>query len=174
MQLVVRKYHDATCLIVTDEESSKNLRAIWEGESWVQFVRGSFNDLPDLMRSVYLTVIPLRVNAYNDLALPVKLFDYLSFGKPAVVTNCAEQARYVSTFNCGLVVDDTAESVAAGILRLFDDPELAQKLGANGYRAIQEKHSWKHRAGDLLALLESLSDHEPGVSVMDPSDGAYE
>lgn len=157
MRLVVRKHPDARCLIATNEKESKGLRAEWEDEPWVCFTRGSFDDLPEIMKGVYAAAIPRRRNLYNSFALPIKLFDYISFGKPVVVTDCEEQARYVNELDCGLVVEDRVERIAAGILRLFDDPDLARRLGANGYRAVQLKHSWRHRAEALLAALDELS-----------------
>jgi len=157
MKLVVQKYTDARCVIVTSEEESRDFRAQWENQPWLTFSSGSFNDLPALMRDAYVTVVPIRRNTYNDFALPVKLFDYMSFGKPLVVTNCAEMAKLVNDCNCGLVVEDTPEDIACGIIKLFDNPELAKKLGANSYRAVQEKHSWRHRAKELLAIIEKLT-----------------
>lgn len=157
MKLVTQEYPEAECVIVTDEAQSSGIRGDWEGQHWVRFTTGSFNDLPALMKSAYVTVIPRRKNTYNDFALPIKLFDYMSFGKPVVVTNCTEQAKYITECNAGLVVQDTAEDIAHGILRLFDDPDLARELGTNGLRAIQGKHSWQHRATELLAILEELN-----------------
>lgn len=155
MKLVIQKYPEAECVIVTDEAESSDIRGDWEGQDWVRFTSGSFNDLPALMKSAYVTVIPRRKNPYNDLSLPIKLFDYMSFGKPVVVTSAVEQAKIVNEFESGLVVEDNAEDIAQAILRLFDDPALACQLGANGYSAVQGKLSWKSRAEELLTILES-------------------
>ena len=157
MKLVTAKHHGAKCLIVTNEGESQDFRARWKGEPWLTFTSGTFNDLPNIMRDVYLTVVPRRRDAYNDFALPVKLFDYMSFGKPVVVTNCGEMAKVVRDSKSGLVVDDTAEDIARGIMELFDNPDLAKELGANGHKTIRDEHSWKHRAEELLSIIGGLT-----------------
>jgi glycosyltransferase involved in cell wall biosynthesis len=157
MKRVVQTYPEAECLIVTDRKASGHLRTVWADEPWVRFTSGSFDDLANLMQRTYVAAIPRRKHPYNSFALPIKLFDYMSFGKPVVVTDCAEPARYVHESNCGLVVEATAERLASGIVALFDNPDLARRLGTNGYQAIQARHSWRHRAEELLTILEACS-----------------
>jgi glycosyltransferase involved in cell wall biosynthesis len=157
MQRVMQTYPEAECLIVTDRKASRHLRAAWADEPRVRFTSGSFDDLVDFMQRAYVAVIPRRTHPYNSFALPIKLFDYMSFGKPVVITDCPEPARYVHDSDCGLVVEATAEGLATGILTLFTDPGLARRLGANGYQAIQDRHSWQHRAEELLTILEEFS-----------------
>ena len=44
------------------------------------------------------------------------------FGKPVVVTNCDEIARWVNECNSGLVVEDTAEGIAVEeLLRMMEE-----------------------------------------------------
>jgi len=157
MNLVVQKYPEAECVIVAKEEDSREFRADWGSERWLHFMSGSFNDLPSIMKSTYVAVCPERNDPYNSFRLPVKLFDYMSFGKPIVATNCDEMAKWVNECNSGLVVEDTPEDFANGIIRLFDNPDLAKELGKNGYRAIQGRHSWRHRAEDLLRIMEKMT-----------------
>ena len=159
MELVIEKYPEAKCIIVSDAGQSDDLILDWQSESWVKFISGSFDDLPALMRDAYLAVIPYRKNSYGDLAVPVKLFDYMSFGRPVVATNCAEQAKYVKDCNSGLVVEDTVDGIADGIIRLFDNPDMAKEMGRNGYRSVLEKHSWEHRARQLLQIINGVTDH---------------
>jgi glycosyltransferase involved in cell wall biosynthesis len=108
------------------------------------------------MHSSTLAISPLRVNPYNDLAMPVKLFDYMSFGRPLVVTTCHDTAALVNELEAGLVVEDTVDSLAQGIIRLLEAPGLAARLGRNGYQAIQTAHSWPHRAAWLLQMIETI------------------
>ncbi len=90
--------------------------------AWVHVVRAEGTAVHALLPDVMATVIPRPKNRYNDLALPVKLFDYLSFGRPLIVTNCDETARLVRDARCGLVVGDATLQIADGIRQLCDGP----------------------------------------------------
>ena len=48
----------------------------------VRVVRAEGTQVHALLPNVMATIIPRPKNRYNDLALPVKLFDYLSFSEP--------------------------------------------------------------------------------------------
>jgi glycosyltransferase involved in cell wall biosynthesis len=157
MEQVVAQHPTARCRFVTgdaDAEVLANHPAIHA--PWLIVEHRTFDDLPVVFNAATIAVIPLRVNPYNDLAMPVKLFDYMSFGRPVVVTACHDMAALVHELEVGLVVEDTAEGLAQGIARLLEDRDLAARLGRNGYRAIQRTHSWSHRAAQLLQMVEAL------------------
>ena len=51
-----------------------------------------------------------------------------------------------------LLVADTAEEFASGIVRLFEDPRLAQSLSRAGRTFVEREYSWT-RAGERLQAL---------------------
>ena len=57
---------------------------------------GEGDDHSRLLPHVLATVIPRPRGAYNDLAVPIKLYDYLAYGRPLLVTDCEVQARVVN------------------------------------------------------------------------------
>ena len=67
--------------------------------------------------------------------VPSKLYGILAAGRPyvaAVETDC-EVAAVSRQYGCGLVVDpENPEALAAGILTLYRDRELAQRMGEKG------------------------------------------
>jgi len=157
MEQVVARHPTARCRFITGDVAVEVLAAHRARRApWLTVERRAFDELPAIMGSATLTVIPLRVNAYNDLAMPVKLFDYMSFGRPVVATACRDTAALVNELDAGLIVDDTADGIAQGIMRLLEDPDLATRLGQNGYQAIQSTHAWPHRAAQLLQMIEAL------------------
>ncbi|MGE0825499.1 MAG: glycosyltransferase [Candidatus Binatia bacterium] len=123
---------------------------------WLTVESRTFDELPEILSSATIAVVPLRVNTYTELAMPVKLFDYMSYGRPLVVTACRETATLVRELQAGLVVEPTAAALADGISQLIENPALARHLGGNGYRAIQTTHSWSHRAKQLLHMIEEI------------------
>jgi glycosyltransferase involved in cell wall biosynthesis len=155
MEQVVARYPTARCHFVTrNDEAIVNHSA--RHAPWLTVESRKFDELPAVMAAATVAVIPLRINSYNDLAVPVKLFDYMAFGRPLVTTGCRDTAALVNELKAGLVVDDTVDALTQGIIRLLEDPDLANRLGQNGYRAIQTAHSWSHRAARLLQIVETL------------------
>ncbi len=130
---------------------------------WLTVTSLTVDQVAAMMPTVSLAVIPLRVNPYNNMAIPLKLFDFMSHGCPLVVTACHDMAALVNELRAGLVVEDAAEALANGMIRLIENPDLAARFGENGYRAIQTAHSWSHRAQRLMKMIEKIenSKHEP-------------
>lgn len=155
MEQVVSQYPGAHCRFVT-KEASFIANHPMRHAPWLTVEALAFNDLPEIMYPATLAVSPLRINPYNDLAMPVKLFDYMSFGKPIVATACRDSAALLNKLEAGLIVEDTVDGLARGIIHLLEDRNLATRLGQNGYQAIQTAHSWSHRAAQLLRMIETV------------------
>jgi glycosyltransferase involved in cell wall biosynthesis len=154
MEQVVACYPTARCCFITHQPDYIAHHPARHA-SWLTVESRTFAELPEIMRSATLMVSPLRINSYNNLAVPVKLFDYMSFGRPIIATVCRDTAALIGQLEAGLVVEDTVESLSQGIIRLLKDHNLATRLGQNGYQAIQQAHSWPHRAEQLLQMIEN-------------------
>ncbi len=123
---------------------------------WLKVEPKTFHELPQVMQNATITVIPLRPNPYNDLALPVKLFDYMSFGRPTITTDCIETARFVHNERCGLVVSGDESVLADGIIQLLHDREQVIQMSQKAYDAIQVAHAWEHRAERIWQIIVQL------------------
>jgi hypothetical protein len=122
---------------------------------WLHIEHLSGPGIQALLPSVVACIIPRRRSAYNDLAIPVKLMEYLSYGRPLLVTDCVEQARIVESSGAGLVVEDSVEAMADGIGRLLRAaPADLDKLSAAA-RAAAEANSWHVRAQQVVAMLSA-------------------
>jgi len=55
-----------------------------------------------------------------------------------------------------ILVSDTAESFAANVVALLRDPQLRERLGAEGRRVAENYFSWDMLAQQLDALYQSL------------------
>ena len=155
MEQVVARHPTARCHFITvDATYLKEHPA--RHASWLTVEQRASDQLASVMATATLAVIPLRRNTYNDLAMPVKLFDSMAHGVPLVVTDCPDMAAIVQELQSGLVVAENAMALATGIIRLIEDADLAHRLGRNGYDAVQAAHAWSHRAEQLLHMFEQL------------------
>ena len=120
---------------------------------WIEVVRASGNDIHDLLAGTIATVIPRPRGSYNDLALPIKLFDYLAYGRPVLVTPCLEQERVISRARAGVVIRDDAVGMAediGGFLALPLDVRIRMATAAS---AAARLASWSSRAAAIAAAL---------------------
>lgn len=108
-------------------------------------VHGWVPDLSRLIRSVRLTVAPLRYGA----GFKGKVATSLAHGLPLVATSIATEGTELSEGD-GLIEADTPEAFAAGIARLHDDAALWQHLAARG-RAVAGTLWSRQRATEHLA-----------------------
>jgi glycosyltransferase involved in cell wall biosynthesis len=121
---------------------------------YVRSQRSSRDGLADLLRDARLCVIPRPVNEYSSLAVPIKLWDYLSLGKPVVATAATETAGILSASGGGIATSDTPEDLADGLLRLLKDEPEAARLSANARAfACAPESTWDARARTVLRTL---------------------
>jgi glycosyltransferase involved in cell wall biosynthesis len=120
---------------------------------WLRIERAEGDAIAVLLPDVVATVIPRPRNAYNDLALPIKLFDYLAYGRPLLVTDCTEQAAVVKRAGAGVVMGDDPKAMAAAIRRVADAPEKQrQAWSASAHEAARDA-SWEHRAQHIVDII---------------------
>lgn len=122
--------------------------------AWVELGPGTRDVLAERLRDARVCVIPRPITPYTDLAMPVKLMDYLGFGKPVVATAAVETAAFLGRWDCGVVVGDRPDELAEGIRRVLQEPGLAERLAVRA-RAVagDPALTWDGRAEQLLASL---------------------
>ena len=102
-----------------------------------------------------ICVIPYPSNRVTfSHGLPAKLFDYMGAGKPVVSTNLEGTGLLLKRYNCGLVAENW-QDFSDCIERIYNDPQLAKRLGANGRRAAEEFFDYERIAEHLLDQIAS-------------------
>jgi glycosyltransferase involved in cell wall biosynthesis len=90
---------------------------------------------------------------------PVKLFEILACGVPAVVTDYPGQADLIRAEKCGVVVPPyDAQALAQAVADLAGDPARAAALGRTGHEMIVRAHSWDERAERTAQILARAVD----------------
>jgi glycosyltransferase involved in cell wall biosynthesis len=99
--------------------------------------------------------IPVADRGSTGVA-PLKLFETLAAGRPAIASDLPGQADLVRAGACGLVVPpDDPRALAIAVGRLAADPALADELGARGAALVRRSHSWEARAAQTGAIIEA-------------------
>lgn len=91
---------------------------------WLKVVHAEGGELSTLYEQSDFAVIPLPKGKYQDLALNIKFFEYLSYLLPVVSTNVYEVSKIIIQNDLGVITQDNAESLAKGIVRMSQNEEI--------------------------------------------------
>jgi glycosyltransferase involved in cell wall biosynthesis len=88
---------------------------------------------------------------------PLKLYETIACGVPAIVTEYHGQADVVREHDCGIVVSqrDPGE-LAQAVAFIASHEDQRREWGAKGRSAVEQFHSWDQRAGRTDQLLRSV------------------
>lgn len=120
---------------------------------WLRVVRAEGAEIDALLPDVLASITPRRKTPYNDLAVPIKVMEYLGYGRPLIVTDTVETAAIVNEAECGVVVPDTAEGLAGGIATIASAPPAQVERWGAAARAAAVAASWDECAARVLGLL---------------------
>ena len=123
---------------------------------WLRVEHGDESTIRAVLPQVIATIQPRRCSPYNEIAVPIKVMEYLSYGRPLIVTDCLEQATIVREADVGLVVDDSVDGLADGIRAVLEaDPSQLERWSVNAAAAARA-NAWSERARRIVAVIESL------------------
>jgi glycosyltransferase involved in cell wall biosynthesis len=83
---------------------------------WIEVMSLTTDEIVNLLPQVRVLVNPLRDAPYHRLQIPTKVMDYLGYGRPILATDLPEITRIIQEDGVGLVVSDTVQGLAEGIL----------------------------------------------------------
>ena len=130
----------------------KNLEEFVDFEGW-QDVRL----FPSYIQSSAICISPLDRNAQHDVAYANKLFQYMSFGKPVLVSDAIAQMKLIKRIDSGLIHrEKDPQNLAEKILHLYENPDLCFELGTNGKRFIENEFHWEKTSKKLINLYANL------------------
>jgi glycosyltransferase involved in cell wall biosynthesis len=111
-------------------------------------------DVPVLLQTGELLLLPRGQGEYSQAGFPNKLGEYLSSGRPVVVTAVGDIPVYLVDGEHARVVEpDDALAFAAAVLDVLHDSELAEQMGAAGRRRARDIMSAEQVARRLIAAL---------------------
>ncbi len=96
------------------------------------------------------------VDRSNQLILPIKLFEYMSFGLPLIGSNFGHIKKIIEENDAGITVDPyNQEEIIAAISTLLNENQYENYFKRNT-NAVNNKYLWKHEEPKLLAAYKRL------------------
>lgn len=107
----------------------------------------------EVIKECDIGLVPHHATESWNTTIPNKLFDYMSMGKPVIVSDAKPTKRVVQEERCGMVFEDqNAEDLARVILKL-ENESVREEMGRNGKEAVATKYNW---AVDEERLLKAV------------------
>jgi glycosyltransferase involved in cell wall biosynthesis len=102
---------------------------------------------PERVRSLFSIalcgIVSLNDSAISQHTRPVKSLAAMGCGRPVVYIGPGEGGRLVKNANAGFVLERAdPDAIAEAICQLATDPRLAESLGQNGRKFIEENLPW--------------------------------
>jgi hypothetical protein len=112
-------------------------------------VPGVVDDLQDLIAASAVYALPMRLGS----GIRTKLLDVFPTGTPIVTTTVGSEGFDLRSGENALFADD-AESFAEACIRLFDDSELAARIGGKARRLTHEVYTQENVRRRVAEVLE--------------------
>ena len=145
------------CCRKTEWDANSELRKLIENKNNIRVIHKIKSELESYYKEADLTMALFERNEYRDLAMPVKLFEYIGYGKPVIVTRGTAAGRYILENNAGWAIDFEAGEFKELLCKLVENREEIIKKTDN-VRAIMDKNTWTARAASVVENLKKFTD----------------
>lgn len=113
---------------------------------------------PSYIVNSVIGICPLERNIQHDVAYANKIFQYMSFGIPVLVSNSKAQEKLVLDNGVGLVHQEKdAQDFSEKVLQFYKNPEMLKEMGARAKDLARNQFSWEQTSKDLVNLYQELS-----------------
>jgi len=109
-----------------------------------------YNELPDYYAASDVLAMPLRDTLFNRARWPNKIGDHLAAGRPTVSNPVGDVQDLFKKHSIGLLArSDDAEDFARQVIHLFENPDVAERMGEQARELAEGEYSWEKMTGQL-------------------------
>ena len=117
----------------------------------------SLREAVSYFRSAFAGLCPLLRNIHHDTTYANKLFQYMAFGLPVVVSNCTAQEAVVRDAACGLVheagdADDLVKKIG-----MLSKGDVWGEMSINAEKAVKINYNFTVAGKKLLNLYDAIN-----------------
>lgn len=153
-EYLYQKNHSYHLILVTRKEKWNSYFHPLKNAKWLEVYHTSGEGLTPLYKRASLGLIVLKTGiTYNNYGIPVKIFEYISYGLPVVAVNCKAIAKMINSDRIGLVAESSVEDIAIKIEELLNNPNEYNSNCKIIRNTLQKKHLWKHRVNQVITDL---------------------
>ncbi len=151
---------DFRFVILGDGDTLPQVRAMAaEGDrpKWID-VRGpvALDEVPDVVASCDLGVVPNRGGAFSELALPTRVFEVLTVGRAVVCARSPAVSDLFAEEDLLFFEPEDEADLARVLERALRDPELRRAMAARGAR-VAAARAWEREKERYLGVVADLA-----------------
>lgn len=155
---IAEHFHDCCILLVGAD--TVNAAAHLRGHANVVFTgEVPYAQLPYYLHAFDVCLLPFQVIPLTLATNPVKVYEYLSAGKPVVATDLPELQQFAGHVSTARQIPEYLAAIHA----VLGTPDLPQAQAAR--QAFARQQTWGHRAQTLVQAVQAAT-HQPSLSVI--------
>ena len=120
----------------------------------IQIVHKSGEELVELYDNADICVALFKTTEYRKLAMPVKIFEYLSFQKPIIATNDTSAGQFVRDNNIGWSINYSVDNIKSTIVDILNNRDQLDIIKTNIYQKLLN-NTWEKRAEKVVDVLHN-------------------
>lgn len=161
LDILIQEIPNILLLFIGKSKTDSVLHELVEINNWGNYVEFTGWQDKSLFQSYlvssHIGICPIHRNIHHDTTYANKLFQYMAFGKPVVVSNCIAQQNLVNKYRCGLVFQDRdVKDFSDKILTLYKDKDYYKELSENSLKAVKTSLNWEISGKGLVKLYDEL------------------
>lgn len=100
------------------------------------------SEFPTFARQSAIGLSPLIKNPQHDSGIANKVYQYMLFETPVLVSDCTPQLELIEETGAGMVFqNENVEDLMEKIIYLYQHPEERKQMGENGKKAVLGKYN---------------------------------
>jgi glycosyltransferase involved in cell wall biosynthesis len=161
LPLLKNRFPDIMLKIVGDGSYSENLKSLatqCNVEKQVDFTGYKpFREMLGILSQTDVALIPHVKSGHTDNTIPHKIFQYMNYGIPMMVSNCKPLERIINETGAGMVYEhDSPESFAQKLQMMMDEYQYWKTKSNNSREFVLSKYNWEVDSGHLTHLYNDL------------------
>lgn len=136
------------------EEEWENNRKIYEPYMTenVNIVHKSGDELENLYNDADICVALFKTTEYRKMAMPVKIFEYLSYHKPIIATSDTAAGKFVEENNIGWSITYGTKEIQDLIIHILNNKQMLYDVKDNMHEKLIS-NTWENRANKVADIL---------------------
>jgi len=109
--------------------------------------------LPSYVLKSSACISPIVKNEQHESGVANKVFQYMLFERPVIVSDCKPQVSIIEKYKCGVVFKSgDAADLAEKVEYLMNHPEESEAMGINGKNAVLQEYNIDHYKLNLVNM----------------------
>ncbi len=130
---------------------------------WLEVHHASGAELEPLYERAAVAMASKRADAYNKIAVSIKIFEYMGYGLPIIAADEQAMDSIIENYDLGIVARNTPEGFASAMLEMFADEGKYQQYRENSERALLGENLWTHRVEQVVNDLSGKAAERQGI-----------